>query len=408
MFDECDDLLISVIVPAYNIESYVEKCIRSIIGQTYKNIEIILVDDGSTDKSAEICDKFARQDERIRVIHKKNGGLVSARKAGINIATGEYVLYVDGDDWIEKDRICNVVVQILKHKSDMIYLSGYKYDVGAKSVSKDDLIEPRIYLGSEIEEDLFPLVQDTEKCFECRVRGSLCLWCIRRSLLKEKQNLVDDRISMCEDQICVWFCLLSANSVSVIVESGYHYIQRGDSLSYMKDAEESKKLQIWYRQLKEYIEEHTDSAEVKKRFVFLTVRVLLLSDYEMLFLDDNSYLFPYPKVTKKSRIIVYGAGKLGHQLVRALDKRDWELVLWVDQNTERNVLPGYRISPVTDILEAEYDFIVIAAVYEKLSLEMKESLLSMGIEERKIAMMDSSVITEEHLNKVYKGGGDSL
>ena len=92
---------ISIIVPIYNVEKYVRQCIESIINQTYKNIQIILVDDGSTDTSGLICDEYASIDDRIEVIHKKNGGLDSARKAGIAIASGKYVGYVDGDDWIE-------------------------------------------------------------------------------------------------------------------------------------------------------------------------------------------------------------------------------------------------------------------------------------------------------------------
>ena len=93
--------LISVIVPVFNIDKYISKCIESIMEQTYKNLQIILVDDGSTDTSGEICDRYAKKDIRIQVIHKKNGGLVSARNAGLEAAAGEYVGFVDGDDYID-------------------------------------------------------------------------------------------------------------------------------------------------------------------------------------------------------------------------------------------------------------------------------------------------------------------
>lgn len=93
---------ISVIVPIYNREKYLERCVTSIINQTYENLEIILVDDGSKDKSGEMSDLFAEKDHRIKVIHKENGGLSSARNAGIDIATGKYIAFIDGDDWIEK------------------------------------------------------------------------------------------------------------------------------------------------------------------------------------------------------------------------------------------------------------------------------------------------------------------
>ena len=92
---------ISIIVPIYNSEEYLTKCIESIICQTYRDLEIILIDDGSTDSSPDICDRYKSADERIIVIHKENGGNTSARKAGLAIATGEYVGFVDSDDWIE-------------------------------------------------------------------------------------------------------------------------------------------------------------------------------------------------------------------------------------------------------------------------------------------------------------------
>ena len=93
--------LISVIVPVYNMEQYLERCINSIKKQSYSNLEIILVDDGSTDHSADMCDTYAQEDQRIKVIHKVNGGLSEARNAGLAIATGTYIGYVDSDDWIE-------------------------------------------------------------------------------------------------------------------------------------------------------------------------------------------------------------------------------------------------------------------------------------------------------------------
>lgn len=94
---------VSIIVPIYNIEQYVGKCIDSILGQTYPLFELILVDDGSTDTSGKICDRYAALDSRIKVLHKKNGGLTSARNAGLKVATGDWIMHVDGDDWIEPD-----------------------------------------------------------------------------------------------------------------------------------------------------------------------------------------------------------------------------------------------------------------------------------------------------------------
>lgn len=111
--------LVSVIVPVYNIENYVSKCVDSIIGQSYKEVEIILVDDGSTDSSPMICDEYSELYNNIFTIHKKNGGLSDARNTGVKIAKGKYISFVDGDDYIDKDYLLNLVISIESHHADI-------------------------------------------------------------------------------------------------------------------------------------------------------------------------------------------------------------------------------------------------------------------------------------------------
>jgi len=110
---------VSVIVPIYNVEKYIGKCVDSIRNQDYPNIEIILVDDGSPDKSPQIIDEMASNDDRIKVIHEKNGGVSSARNRGIAAATGEYIMFVDGDDWVDDDYVSYFVDLIEKHGCDI-------------------------------------------------------------------------------------------------------------------------------------------------------------------------------------------------------------------------------------------------------------------------------------------------
>ena len=120
--------LISIIVPVYNVEQYLDDCLISIINQTYKNIEIILIDDGSTDKSGKICDEYAKKDSRIIVIHKENGGVSSARNAGLRIAKGAYIGFVDPDDWIAEDMY------------EVLYSNAKKYDADV-SVCKYKIVK---------------------------------------------------------------------------------------------------------------------------------------------------------------------------------------------------------------------------------------------------------------------------
>lgn len=111
--------LVSVIVPIYKVEPYLRQCVDSIISQTYKNLEIILVDDGSPDACPQICDEYAQRDNRVRVIHKLNEGLSSARNAGLDIATGDYIAFVDSDDWLESDMYRILLELLLRHDADV-------------------------------------------------------------------------------------------------------------------------------------------------------------------------------------------------------------------------------------------------------------------------------------------------
>ena len=124
---------VSVIIPVYNVKEYVEKCVETVIKQTYSNLEIILVDDGATDGSGEICDKLACKDQRIEVIHKKNGGLSDARNAGLKVVTGEYYLFVDSDDWISVNMVKRLVDCAEKEDADIVCCGFF-------DVMKDEII----------------------------------------------------------------------------------------------------------------------------------------------------------------------------------------------------------------------------------------------------------------------------
>ena len=119
---------ISVIVPVYNVEAYLARCVDSILGQTYDDLEVILVDDGARDSSGRICDQYAAKDSRVKVIHKENGGLSSARNAGIEAATGEYLSFVDSDDWIEPDMYAHMLGLIRKYEAKLVCAGRYDVD----------------------------------------------------------------------------------------------------------------------------------------------------------------------------------------------------------------------------------------------------------------------------------------
>lgn len=149
----CAAPLISVIIPVYKTEAYLEKCVRSVMMQSYRNLEIILVDDGSPDGCPEICDEYAALDNRIKVIHKANGGLSDARNAGLNIASGIWISFIDSDDWIEPD-MYEVLIRNANNTGAEISVGG----VNDELISGDTiLITKTTYKGVLINETLSPV-----------------------------------------------------------------------------------------------------------------------------------------------------------------------------------------------------------------------------------------------------------
>lgn len=133
--------LVSVIIPVYKVEKYLDRCVQSVLNQTYKNIEIILVDDGSPDRCGELCDNYQTIDSRVSVIHKKNGGLSSARNAGIDLAKGKYLSFVDSDDWVSLDMIEHMVTLAQKYSSDIVSVSYVLTNNEEQNVPNNDSVE---------------------------------------------------------------------------------------------------------------------------------------------------------------------------------------------------------------------------------------------------------------------------
>ena len=123
---------ISVIVPVYKVENFLDRCVESIVGQTYENLEIILVDDGSPDNCPAMCDGWAEKDSRIRVIHKENGGVSSARNAALDIATGDYIGFVDSDDWIEPEMYSSLIQQISESGKHIALCSSFAVEISGE------------------------------------------------------------------------------------------------------------------------------------------------------------------------------------------------------------------------------------------------------------------------------------
>lgn len=389
---------ISIVVPVYNVENYIKRCIESLVSQTYRNIEIILVDDGSTDRSKDICDSYARRDSRIKVIHKRNGGIVSARKAGARLATGDYVCSVDGDDWVEPDRIRHFAEQGAATGADMVYMEGHYKDYAHGSILIEKRIPEGMYQGKQIEEQVFSMLVDTNTCFRLRVRAMQWCWGIKRELFLNIWGKIEDEISMGEDYAHIFLCLLEAKSIFLMREHGYHYVIRKDSATHKFDGNYLQDVKKWFRLVEEQMDAHHCGNNLYLHMVFLKIWYIMNCDYAVLLEKPRGFLYPFPQIKKGSRLAVYGAGTVGTLLVKALDKtEDFEVSCWVDRYSAGQPLQGHTVQPVSGLLEAQFDYVAIAVLDRDVVDEIEKSLLECGIPKEKIASMDAGVISGEDL-----------
>lgn len=217
-------MLVSIIVPVYNIENYIERCLESIISQTYKNIEIIVVIDGSKDRSEDICREYAFQDRRITIITKENGGLSSARNAGIDVAAGDYVLFVDGDDWISEDCV-ESGIPYMKDELDIIMM-GFVREYGESKKSAFLFLQDQVFVGDEknwlTRRLVGPIGREYARPHTIEDINTAWGKLYRRALISY-ERFMDTKIIGTED---LWFNLLvfnKAESIAYIHKELFHY-----------------------------------------------------------------------------------------------------------------------------------------------------------------------------------------
>lgn len=218
--------LLSIVVPVYNVRSFLEKCLGSILAQTFTDFELIVVDDGSTDGSGELCDKIAETDSRIKVIHKENGGVVSARKAGISAACGKYAGYVDGDDWIDAHMYENMVGYMEQYKCDIVMCDvehenkSLPFSSGATFLN----IDGGYYDRAKLEKDILPKMIYTGEFYNFGIYPVIWNKLYRREKLIKHQMSVTDNINTGEDAACVYPYIFESDSMYFMKGmSMYHY-----------------------------------------------------------------------------------------------------------------------------------------------------------------------------------------
>lgn len=249
--------LITIIVPIYNVEAYLPKCIESILNQTYSNIEIILVNDGSPDNSGEICKRYANEDKRIKIVNKPNGGLSDARNAGLNVASGEYVIFVDSDDYIEKNLVNDTYTKLREHSADLCCFNYSSVDECGNYLNKDILeLDDKIYNidSANINDYLITKFLTYKHGIEAWDR-------IYKMKIIKDNNL---RFSynheiFAEDLMFNLLYLTHTNKIVTISKSYYNYLIRTDSIMAKPKKELFRRYLELFTRLKTYWEMHNSN-----------------------------------------------------------------------------------------------------------------------------------------------------
>lgn len=233
------DKLVSIIVPVYNVEKYLNVCIESIVNQTYTNLEIILVDDGSKDKSGQLCEKWKSADQRIQVIHKENAGLGFARNSGLDIATGDYVMYIDSDDYISKNMVQKLLDTAEITGSDTVFCGLVRVMEDGRMIPMPAYYENKSFKGNEIIDDV--LLEMVGSKPECSNDANLFMsvWHAiysRKIIEKYSIRFPSERIVMCEDIMYHIDYLRRASCVTYIKDTLYYYRVNPKSLSQVYDS----------------------------------------------------------------------------------------------------------------------------------------------------------------------------
>lgn len=222
-------MFFSVIVPVYNVEEYLPACVESVLGQTFSDFELILVDDGSKDACSGICDDYKKKDSRIKVIHKENAGLAAARRSGIKIAEGEYIFNLDSDDLIERDTLEYAYNRIKETDCEIVSFS-YKWVKNGKTVNiTNDGLEEGFYGENDIEKYIYPrlLMDKNMNHISYYLSGKA----IKREIIVPHQLNMNEKISLGEDLCCVVPCYLDTKSVYISSKAAYLYTVREGSMS---------------------------------------------------------------------------------------------------------------------------------------------------------------------------------
>lgn len=372
--------LISIIVPVFNVEKYILECVESIIRQGYKNIQIILVDDGSTDKSGELCDQCALQDIRIEVIHQQNKGLVLARKSGLEKAKGDYIGFVDGDDYIAPEMYGALLKKIVEYDADFVH-SGFVQE-GKKILN----FRPGV-IGFNSRKDREKFIQQEVFSFPNGISPSIWSKLFKAEFIRECYSRVPNNAQYGEDLINLCICLERCGKFVLLGEAYYYYRHREDSLTNEIGEKSIRNLFRYYANICDVIRRY-DGYEELEHIVVNEVCSKMMYKFQVSVSNDFQlarYFYAHPEELQGKRIVIYGAGAVGRDYYAQVSRyNQCEIVAWADAHPEKYDYPFINLSGLESLGAVEFDVLIIAVKRKKMSEEIRKQLTDKGIENDKI------------------------
>ena len=395
--------LISVIVPIYGIERYVGHCIQSLMQQTYQNLEIILVDDGSPDHCPQFCDLYASKDKRIKVIHKENGGLVTARKAGVQVANGEYIGFVDGDDWVGVGFYQSMLNTIMACDAD-IAVAGCSRDLYRKTITMENALPLGVYEGESMEYFRKNMIS-FGNFFRFGVTTYHWNKLFRREAIIPFQMAVENGFTVMEDGATTYPAMLAAKKVVLNNNFAYHYRQRSDSMlkSMTSLAIEAERLKSVYYFLQNAVKDYPAEYQLKKQVddVMLAVYIVRCGGITNI-ANDMVLNSIFNRNIEGKKVVIGGAGTFGQQMYRRLDATGKvEITGWIDPYYWEYRRVGMNVDPVESIVDADYDYILMAGLDSSFKALVTRTLADFGVDPEKVLAVEMDYDTRREILTNY-------
>lgn len=383
-----EEPLISVIVPIYNTQGFIPRCLDSILNQSYVNMEIILVNDGSTDDSLFVCEEFAAKDKRIQIISQPNQGIIAAKRAGIKLSRGEYVMFVDSDDWIEPELLEAMVRRIREYDCSLVCTNVYM-DFVDETIERRNAIPSGTYESKILAKDLF-YYKETE-------RYGILPYSVAKlypsDMLKEVLDNISNDIRYAEDKAIVFGLVFKDINVYFTDDIYYHYCVRDGSACQTENQNYLVELTAFYKYAKKIFEEHRERECLLRqlgKYLLQETHHAINNKLGLTTSGNSIYKEPYRLdysvfLPQKKKVILYGAGKVGVDYQKQMtDCTKIELCGWVDKDYEKYQEKELDVKPIEYIKETGYDYILVAVWKQTVFNEIKKELVDMGIAEDSI------------------------